>query len=194
MDEMEMLTNLTALDELHELPQPENQAYEFRQLLACLDVDSVPVDLFIRACRGKPSWSSTGNYFYKDPRHASVPAWLHPLFGPKAAFTNDQEPAALSEPHFQGQICFTKEYGVTHVQISREYRLVSYCEITKKHRRDLLLHAIAIVVHAYPCALAELIGDEMQIRLLRIVEDGILPLLAAVTDEDIISWVSPQEK
>jgi len=122
-----------------------------------------------------------------------VPAWLHVLFGPKAAFTTDQEPALLSHAQFLGQICFTKEYGVTYIQITDEYRFASYHEIDENRRRVLLFQAITIIVQAYPGALAELIGDEMQVRLLRVVEDCILPLLAVLTDEDIISWLSPLE-
>jgi hypothetical protein len=82
---------------------------------------------------------------------------------------------------------------VIYVHITDKCRSASYHEIDEKRRRVLLFHAIGIIVQAYPCALAELIGDEMQLRLLRVVEDCILPLLAVVTDEDIISWLSPLE-
>jgi hypothetical protein len=140
----------------------------------------------------KPSWSSTGEYFIKAPSDTSVPAWLHTLFGPKAASTEDQEPASL---HIQspGQIYFTELYGVTYVQITDECRSASYHEIDEKRRQVLLFQVVAIIVQAYPVALAELTGDEIQLQLLRVVEDCILPLLALVTDEDIISWLSPRE-
>jgi hypothetical protein len=178
----------STLEKLH--PDLRN----FCRLLACFGCPMVPVDLFTRACRSKPTWSSNGELVQKSSAGSGIPAWFRDHFNPNIAFHDHQEPIWLLSVQTLGIIELVSESGIQYLKLTREYRAHICNDITLDDRRTLFSECTAIVIHAFPCKYAELLGEDMEIRLLDVVESSILPLLAVVTDDDIMNWISPREQ
>lgn len=166
--------------------------HKFCQLLTCFDCDLVPLDLFRRACRPKPKWSSDGDFVRTTPEQAAVPPWLCDVWDSNAPF--HETPDALSAAQEFGLVHFVTKNCISYVRVAEDHRAQIHHEIGPEHRRTLLFECTAIAIHAFPCKFAELLGEEMEHRLIGVIESCILPLLAVATDADILSWLSPKEE
>jgi hypothetical protein len=170
------------------------ESRNFCELLACMELELIPIDLFARACSSKKSWSPNGETFEKQPDEAAVPAWLLTLFGAGTAIREGHVPELLSQAQELEVIQFVTEDGIRHVKLREECRTEIYREMQLNRRLELLSESTAIAMHAFPCKFAELLGEEMESRLLPVMESCILPLLAVVTDDDITSWLTPRQR
>jgi hypothetical protein len=164
------------------------------RLLACFDCPSFPVDLFIRGSRSKPTWAANGELAQALPASVGVPTWLVKIFGPKAVIRESQEQAWLQRARELGVVELISECGVQYLQLATDFKVRICAELNLFDRRKLLSSWLSICIHAFPSKWAEISGEEMEIRFLGLLESSILPLLAVITDEDIIDWVCPKER
>src|SRR6266487_4430764 len=102
--------------------------------------------------------------------------------------------APLSQEKDLGIIQFVTENCVQQIKVTEDYHAQVCREMTLDRRLTLLFESTAITIHAFPCQSTELLGEEIEFRLLRTVESCILPLLAVVTDEDLLHWLSPRQQ
>ena len=161
----------------------------FCQILACFGCP-VPVDLFIRAARPKKIWRSDGGFDIATPfERIVIPSWLEKVQGLKDTQENDDE-EWLQSVRADG-IKIIMQSGVQCLQLSKDVLERFSQSISTEKRREQLSTCVAITVHAFPCRFAEISGEELAFQFLPFLQSSILPLLAALTDEDISKWLIP---
>lgn len=172
----------------------DGNIYNLCRLVACLDCQLVPVDLFLRAGRSKLAWAANGELEQTSPASASVPIWLLNLLYPKAVVSDSLEQTWLSPAHELGIIELISQCGVHHLRLATNSKAQICAELNQSDRRELLSAWLSICIHAFPGRYVEISGAEMEMRFLGTIESSILPLLAVITDEDIMDWVAPKSK
>ena len=161
------------------------------RLLACLDYQLVPVDLVIQACRSKSTWAANGELEQTSPASAGVPVWL---LNWKAVVVDSPDRIWLSPALQLGVIELISESGVYYLRLTNNYKAQICAGLNQSDRRELLSTWLSICIHAFPARYAEICGAEMAIRFQNILQSSILPLLAVITDEDIVDWVAPKAR
>jgi hypothetical protein len=59
-------------------------------------------------------------------------------------------------------------------------------------QRVCLAECLAIMVHAFPCINSEVLGEELVSMFMPLAKTFLLPLLAAVTGQDVDDWLLPR--
>jgi hypothetical protein len=166
----------------------------FHQLLLCFQCEKIPIDLLIRACLPRQTWSSAGEIVLRSPREGGVPEWLMDFYNANQPLFHDRELASLP-----GVVNRTLDSGVWYFKPTTEQTSESGFDPELEpsspfsDRQTLLRECISVVLHAFPFRNTEIVGEEIAARLLHVATTFALPVFASLTDSDIDSWLVPRE-
>jgi hypothetical protein len=168
--------------------------HEFCQMLACIDHEMVPVDLFQHASASMPCWSSIGDIIWKSSTVSAVPSWLRRIWATDTASPGTGPPATLATAQDLGLIQFVTEKCIQYVKITDQYRNQIYQDIRLDRRRALLFEFTAIAMHAFPSKFTDLLWDTIALGFIDVIESCVLPLLAVASDTDLLGCCLPKER
>lgn len=162
-----------------------DQFDEFQQLLHYFRCERLPLDLFTRATAERSSWSPSGEITSVSPQRHGVPLWFIDFWvSHSPIFEQDGALPGL------GGFCMVSEGGFRYLERQDEE---SVCQPDDAaDHRVCLAECLAIMVHAFPCINSEVLVEELVSMFMPLAKTFLLPLLAAVTSQDVDDWLLPQ--
>ncbi|CVK85067.1 uncharacterized protein FMAN_16033 [Fusarium mangiferae] len=158
----------------------------FCRFIRSFQCETVPCDLFVRACGPKSTWSSSGEVVQRLPSEAGVPEWLIDFYNTNKHLFHDADHGA----HIEG-LEIMIENGVPYFEVATASEPeTEFCQLSSiADERSMAQARIDVFLQAFPSINIEIIGEEIVERLMDVAKGSILPLLSCVTDADIKDWL-----
>ncbi|RSL77003.1 hypothetical protein CEP51_009453 [Fusarium floridanum] len=157
----------------------------FQQLLHSFRSPRIPLDLLTRATAQRSSWSPSGEISSVSPQQHGVPLWFINFWASNSHIFEQDGPVPGIEDF---RMVFDDGFGYLERRV--EESAPQPDDVVDQ--RACLAECLAIMVHAFPCINSEVLGEELVSMFMPLAKTFLLPLLAAVTGQDVDEWLLPQ--
>ncbi|KAH7270968.1 hypothetical protein B0J15DRAFT_590963 [Fusarium solani] len=158
---------------------------EFQQLLHSFRCERLPLDLFTRATAEMSSWSPSGEITSVSPQRHGVPLWFIDFWVSHSHRFEQDGPITGLKGFYM-----VSEGGFRYLERREEDPV--FQPDNAADQRVCLAECLAIMVHAFPCINSEVLGEELVSMFMPLAKTFLLPLLAAVTGQDVDDWLLPR--